>query len=178
MKNKICIIDTFTTHEFSGNPAAVYHIHENKTKNWMQKFAAEMNLSETAFIKKRKNNSWSLKWFTPSSEVDLCGHATLASAHYLWNQKIIKKRKAQILDQNLIRDLRLVVALVLAILAAAVAHRVVDMDCHPMMKNMKNAIRKSKLLTENGEDLNSNQVNREMQKQGMKLNRFLLYQNQ
>ncbi|MBL41042.1 MAG: hypothetical protein CMM49_00110 [Rhodospirillaceae bacterium] len=53
MKNILSIIDTFTSTEFSGNPAAVYHMKEDKTQFWMQKFAAEMNLSETAFLKKK-----------------------------------------------------------------------------------------------------------------------------
>lgn len=93
MKNIISIIDTFTDKAFLGNPAAVYHMVNYKNHKWMQSFASEMNLSETAFIKKRKNNDWSLKWFTPISEVDLCGHATLASAHYLWNEEIVPKNQ-------------------------------------------------------------------------------------
>ncbi len=92
MKNVISIIDTFTSKEFSGNPAAVYHMYEDKSTEWMQSFAAEINLSETAFLKKI-NNTWNLRWFTSNSEVDLCGHATLASAHYLWNEKIVKKNE-------------------------------------------------------------------------------------
>ncbi len=93
MKNIISIIDTFTSEEFTGNPAGVYHMFDSKTINWMQSFAAEMNLSETAFIKKNNDNSWNLKWFSPKSEVDLCGHATLASAHYLWNENIVPKNE-------------------------------------------------------------------------------------
>ncbi len=89
MKNILSIIDTFTSTEFSGNPAAVYHMKEDKTQFWMQKFAAEMNLSETAFLKKKTDNYWFLKWFTPVAEVELCGHATLASAHYLWSQELV-----------------------------------------------------------------------------------------
>ncbi len=92
MKNIISIIDTFTLKEFSGNPAAVYHMIEERSTDWMQSFAAEINLSETAFLKIH-NNLWYLRWFTPNSEVDLCGHATLASAHYLWNEKIVKKNE-------------------------------------------------------------------------------------
>ena len=53
MKNIISVIDTFTNKEFYGNPAAVYHMHDDKSINWMQSFAAEMNLSETAFLKKK-----------------------------------------------------------------------------------------------------------------------------
>ncbi|PPR79528.1 MAG: putative isomerase YddE [Alphaproteobacteria bacterium MarineAlpha2_Bin1] len=90
-KNIISIIDTFTNKEFTGNPAAVYHMFENKSNSWMQNFAAEMNLSETAFLKKKTYNYWYLKWFTPKTEVDLCGHGTLASAHYLWSQNLISQ---------------------------------------------------------------------------------------
>lgn len=76
-------VDAFTDSAFAGNPAAVCTLTQKKEDSWMQNLAAEMNLSETAFIYKEGEN-FNLRWFTPSSEVDLCGHATLASAHTLW----------------------------------------------------------------------------------------------
>src|SRR5207245_4893171 len=69
---------------FAGNPAAVCILPTAREAAWMQAIAAEMNLSETAFLVARADGSWDLRWFTPAVEVDLCGHATLASAHVLW----------------------------------------------------------------------------------------------
>lgn len=74
---------------FSGNPAAVCfigdaHDHKEPSAAWMQNVAAEMNLSETAFLRRSGPNLFHLRWFTPTAEVDLCGHATLASSHALW----------------------------------------------------------------------------------------------
>ncbi|MCT7949254.1 PhzF family phenazine biosynthesis protein [Ancylothrix sp. C2] len=76
-------VDAFTNQPFTGNPAAVCILTEPASDDWMQKVAAEMNLSETAFLYP-KDDSFNLRWFTPTLEVDLCGHATLASAHVLW----------------------------------------------------------------------------------------------
>jgi PhzF family phenazine biosynthesis protein len=76
-------VDAFTSEPFSGNPAAVCLLPDARDASWMQKVAAEMNLSETAFLVKR-GDDFDLRWFTPAVEVDLCGHATLASAHVLW----------------------------------------------------------------------------------------------
>ncbi|MHC4218839.1 MAG: PhzF family phenazine biosynthesis protein [Planctomycetota bacterium] len=76
-------VDAFTDRLFSGNPAAVCLLPEPRDEAWMQCLAAEMNLSETAFIAPRPDG-YELRWFTPAVEVDLCGHATLASAHVLW----------------------------------------------------------------------------------------------
>lgn len=81
-------IDAFTDQPFRGNPAAVCLLDAEKDASWMQGVAAEMNLSETAFLL-RGEDGWSLRWFTPTVEVDLCGHATLASAHALWEEKIL-----------------------------------------------------------------------------------------
>jgi PhzF family phenazine biosynthesis protein len=78
-------VDAFTDRPFAGNPAAVCILDEPGDPAWMQKVAHEMNLSETAFLFKQ-DNGYSLRWFTPVVEVDLCGHATLASAHTLWEQ--------------------------------------------------------------------------------------------
>jgi len=76
-------VDAFTDQPFTGNPAAVCVLTEDAAPHWMQKVAAEMNLAETAFVSPR-NESFHLRWFTPTVEVDLCGHATLATAHVLW----------------------------------------------------------------------------------------------
>lgn len=76
-------IDAFTDRVFAGNPAAVCLLPEAADVAWMQDVAAEMNLSETAFLV-AAGDGWNLRWFTPTVEVDLCGHATLASAHVLW----------------------------------------------------------------------------------------------
>ncbi|WP_308634628.1 PhzF family phenazine biosynthesis protein [Paenibacillus silvisoli] len=84
MSIPIAIIDAFTAIPFRGNPAAVCLLDESRDEQWMQEVAAEMNLSETAFLERRLDGSYGLRWFTPTVEVDLCGHATMASAHYLW----------------------------------------------------------------------------------------------
>ena len=76
-------VDSFTDELFQGNPAGVCMIVENESDRWMQNMAREMNLSETAFLKKAKDG-YELRWFTPTTEADLCGHATLAAAHTLW----------------------------------------------------------------------------------------------
>jgi PhzF family phenazine biosynthesis protein len=84
---KLLQIDAFTDQPFRGNPAAVCLLDGERDAEWMQRVAAEMNLSETAFLL-RQDDGWSLRWFTPAVEVDLCGHATLASAHALWDEGI------------------------------------------------------------------------------------------
>ncbi len=76
-------IDAFASTAFTGNPAAVCLLEEPRPAKWMQDVAAEMNLSETAFVE-QEDDGFRLRWFTPRVEVDLCGHATLASAHALW----------------------------------------------------------------------------------------------
>src|SRR6202165_1456878 len=76
----------FTDKPVAGNPAAVAGLPQARDAEWMQLVAREMNLSETAFLVRRDDGSYDLRWFTPSVEVDLCGHATLASAHVLWEQ--------------------------------------------------------------------------------------------
>ena len=78
-------VDAFTNKFFSGNPAAVCLLDDKKDDVWMQSVAMEMNLSETAFVR-RLNDGFELRWFTPTDEVDLCGHATLAAGHVLWDQ--------------------------------------------------------------------------------------------
>ena len=76
-------VDSFTDKPFAGNPAAVCLLETPADAAWMQSVAAEMNLSETAFVSPAPNG-FHLRWFTPATEVDLCGHATLAAAHILW----------------------------------------------------------------------------------------------
>ena len=78
-------VDAFADAPFSGNPAAVCVLPAEADAGWMRRVAAEMNLSETAFLT-RRGDGWGLRWFTPASEVDLCGHATLAGAHVLWEE--------------------------------------------------------------------------------------------
>jgi predicted PhzF superfamily epimerase YddE/YHI9 len=79
-------IDAFTSQAFRGNPAAVCLLDGERDEQWMQDVAAEMNLSETAFLLPR-DDGFSLRWFTPAVEVALCGHATLASAHALYEER-------------------------------------------------------------------------------------------
>lgn len=76
-------IDAFTQRPFSGNPAMVYRLEAWLDDSLMQRIAAEHNLAETAFLVK-EGEAWRIRWFTPTSEVPLCGHATLASAHVLF----------------------------------------------------------------------------------------------
>ena len=76
-------VDAFTDQPFAGNPAAVCLLPAPRDEQWMQSVAREMNLSETAFLHREKDG-WLLRWFTPAVEVALCGHATLAGAHVLW----------------------------------------------------------------------------------------------
>ena len=78
-------VDAFAAKAFTGNPAAVCLLEEEAEVEWMQAVATEMNLSETAFLVPQ-NDGFGLRWFTPTTEVDLCGHATLASAHVLWEE--------------------------------------------------------------------------------------------
>lgn len=83
MSVPFCVIDAFTSEPFRGNPAAVCWLDRPRDAAWMQAVAAEMNLSETAFVEPAREG-FGLRWFTPTVEVPLCGHATLASAHFLY----------------------------------------------------------------------------------------------
>jgi PhzF family phenazine biosynthesis protein len=78
-------VDAFTDRPFAGNPAAVCLLPSWREDGWLQAVAGEMNLSETAFLVKQPDH-FDLRWFTPRVEVDLCGHATLAPAHVLWQE--------------------------------------------------------------------------------------------
>lgn len=83
MTHELWQVDSFTDRPFRGNPAGVCLAATEVAEQWQQDLATEMNLSETAFLRPREGD-WDLRWFTPVREVDLCGHATLASAHVLW----------------------------------------------------------------------------------------------
>jgi PhzF family phenazine biosynthesis protein len=85
MRETITQVNAFTDTPFTGNPAAVCLLRASVDDVWMQAVAREMNLSETAFLS-RRGDEYDLRWFTPTTEVDLCGNATLASAHVLWEE--------------------------------------------------------------------------------------------
>jgi PhzF family phenazine biosynthesis protein len=88
MPVRIVQVDAFTSRPFAGNPAAVCVLPQAASEQWMRNVAREMNLSETAFLVPKsaapETDGYDLRWFTPAVEVDLCGHATVASAHVLW----------------------------------------------------------------------------------------------
>jgi PhzF family phenazine biosynthesis protein len=86
MPVRIVQVDAFTAKPFAGNPAAVCVLDGPADEAWMRDVASEMNLSETAFLHP-EDRGYRLRWLTPAIEVDLCGHATLASAHVLWEDK-------------------------------------------------------------------------------------------
>lgn len=88
---RILQVDAFTDRPFRGNPAAVCVLPAARDEAWMQDVAREMNLSETAFLVRRTDGSYDLRWFTPAAEVALCGHATLGSAHALWETGALGK---------------------------------------------------------------------------------------
>ncbi len=89
MTQKITQVDAFTDKPFAGNPAAVCVLSAPREEAWMRSVAREMNLSETAFLVKQADG-YGLRWFTPTVEIKLCGHATLASAHVLWEEGFLK----------------------------------------------------------------------------------------
>lgn len=88
----LSIVNTFTEQEFTGNPAAVCFLSEMKDHSWMQAVAKELNMPTTAFIN-IFNDEYFLRWFTPSTEISICGHGTLASSYYLWDKGIVEKEK-------------------------------------------------------------------------------------
>ncbi|MCS5710027.1 PhzF family phenazine biosynthesis isomerase [Candidatus Berkiella aquae] len=89
--NPIWIVDAFAHAPYTGNPAAVMVVAEFPEQ--MQRIAAEMNLSETVFVKKINENHFHIRWFTPLVEVKLCGHATMAAAHILFQEKLVTKNE-------------------------------------------------------------------------------------
>ncbi|MBF0171236.1 MAG: PhzF family phenazine biosynthesis protein, partial [Nitrospinae bacterium] len=84
--NPIFCVDAFTDRPFRGNPAAVVLLTGEAREPWMRALAAELNLSETAFLVARGESRYGIRWFTPTCEIDLCGHATLAAAHVLYER--------------------------------------------------------------------------------------------
>jgi PhzF family phenazine biosynthesis protein len=93
METRIFHVDAFSAEPFKGNPAAVCLLESPRPDAWMQNVAAEMNLSETAFLLPAADG-FGLRWFTPAAEVPLCGHATLASAHVLWETGMVPPESA------------------------------------------------------------------------------------
>lgn len=95
-------VDAFAPRAFGGNPAAVCLLDAPADEGWMKNVAMEMNLSETAFLHREGDaGAWRLRWFTPAIEVDLCGHATLASAHVLWEAgRLAPEAKAHFLTRS------------------------------------------------------------------------------
>lgn len=91
-------VDAFTEAPFGGNPAAVCLLDTPRDAAWMQRVAAEMNLSETAFLVAKGPGRFDLRWFTPTTEVRLCGHATLASAHAIWETATVPRNAAITFD--------------------------------------------------------------------------------
>lgn len=90
MMVRIVQVDAFTAEPFRGNPAGVCVLDAWAPKGWMQAVASEMNLSETAFLVRREEG-FAIRYFTPTVEVPLCGHATLASAHWLWEERAVSE---------------------------------------------------------------------------------------
>jgi PhzF family phenazine biosynthesis protein len=82
-------VDAFSDKPFAGNPAGVCLVENVDNELWMQQIAAEMNLAETAFVCPNGNDGFRIRWFTPEAEVDLCGHATLATARVLFESKMV-----------------------------------------------------------------------------------------
>lgn len=99
MGQTIVQVDAFTDEPYTGNPAAVCVLDEAAEDAWMQRVASEMNLSETAFLHPTQTG-WRLRWFTPATEVDLCGHATLAAAHVLWDDGYEEPSQALVFETN------------------------------------------------------------------------------
>jgi len=94
MSIPIYTVDAFTDEPFAGNPAGVCLLDDPRQPDWMQNVAREMNLSETAFLSPSASDGFELRWFTPAVEIDLCGHATLATAHVLWESGTLDRRSA------------------------------------------------------------------------------------
>ncbi len=95
----IYLVDAFTQSAYRGNPAAVCVLGSRADEEWMQQVAAEINLSETAFVWP-SGDRYQLRWFTPKAEVDLCGHATLAAAHVLWERGMLQHEHAAAFDTH------------------------------------------------------------------------------
>ncbi len=101
------MVDAFADEVFRGNPAAVVLLDEERSDGWRQSVAAEMNLSETAFVDVRGDDPIPLRWFTPVAEVDLCGHATLAAAHILGGERRFATRSGVLTAKGTARGIEL-----------------------------------------------------------------------
>ncbi|EIT84500.1 phenazine biosynthesis protein phzf family [Fictibacillus macauensis ZFHKF-1] len=97
---RIFHVNTFTDEAFSGNPASVCLLEEAKDADWMQQLAKELATPVTSFIEPA-NGHYRLRWFTPTMEISLCGHGTLASAHVLWNNAFAHKSDHLIFQTNI-----------------------------------------------------------------------------
>lgn len=86
MNSQFYFINAFTKEEFKGNPAAIVLLREDKSEYWMKSLAKELNQPITAFISIKDGNNYQLRWFTPTQEINLCGHGTLGAAHILWSE--------------------------------------------------------------------------------------------
>lgn len=95
MPQTVVVVDAFADAPFAGNPAAICVLGRPAGEQWMQSVAAELNLAETAFVT-CESETFGLRWFTPETEVDLCGHATLAAAHHLWESGALPSREAAV----------------------------------------------------------------------------------
>ncbi|MEP6754895.1 MAG: PhzF family phenazine biosynthesis protein, partial [Chthonomonadales bacterium] len=91
MPTPFYLVDAFASQPFHGNPACVCLFVDDKSDAWKQSLAAEMNQAETAFVL-RDGNGYAIRWFTPTTEVDLCGHATIASVHALHEHGLLPER--------------------------------------------------------------------------------------
>jgi predicted PhzF superfamily epimerase YddE/YHI9 len=94
---EIYVVDAFSDTPFRGNPAGVVLLEQWRDDGWLQQVAAEMRHSETAFVVPRGEDNWDLRWFTPAVEVDLCGHATLATAHVLGRRAVFHTRSGELI---------------------------------------------------------------------------------
>lgn len=93
MSCRFFLVDAFADRPSTGNPAGVCMLDNDASAGWMQSVAADVNASETAFARRRRDGTFDLRWFTPRTEVDLCGHATLATAHALWESRILAENE-------------------------------------------------------------------------------------
>jgi predicted PhzF superfamily epimerase YddE/YHI9 len=93
---RLFVVDAFTDTAFAGNPAGVVLLDEPVEAEWMQSVAAELKHSETAFVLPAGDGPKSLRWFTPAVEVDLCGHATLATGHVLGGEQVFATRSGEL----------------------------------------------------------------------------------
>ncbi|MRH43524.1 PhzF family phenazine biosynthesis isomerase [Aquibacillus halophilus] len=111
MDSNFYFINAFTKEKFKGNPAAIVMLTEKVSEKWMQSLASEFNQPITTFMSKIDDNSFGLRWFTPTTEINLCGHGTLGAAHILWSEGMVSSQlpinfhtKAGELQANLIQQ--------------------------------------------------------------------------